>query len=98
MLLGLAQAGDDAAQQASLHSSMDLPHDVTLDGDFRYVAALPSPHVPAYGELSLRLGWRPASHWELSVTGSNLLHAHHEEYPGGDAIGRAVLGGARYRW
>jgi hypothetical protein len=41
------------------------------------------------------VGGRPR-HCELSVSGSNLLHARHEIYPGGNAIGRAAIGGVRF--
>jgi hypothetical protein len=56
-----------------------------------------SPQVPAYRELNLRLRRWPASRWSLSVNGPNLLHGRHEEHSVGDAIGRAALGGVRYR-
>jgi iron complex outermembrane receptor protein len=36
-------------------------------------------------------------HIELSVSGSNLLHARHVEYPGGSAIPRRVLAGIKWR-
>lgn len=80
-LLGVAQAGDDPKQQASLRSSMDLGHGVTLDGDLRYVGALPDPAVPAYAELDTRLGWAVTRRVRLSLSGFNLLHDRHQEYP-----------------
>jgi iron complex outermembrane receptor protein len=30
--------------------------------------------------VDVRLGWRPLKCLELSVTGQNLVHAHHPEY------------------
>ncbi len=79
-LLGVAQAGDDPHHQASLRSSMNLGSNITLDADLRHVGPLPDPAVPAYVELDARLGWRPTTLWELSVSGSNLLHARHVEF------------------
>lgn len=80
-LLGVAQAGDDPRRQASLKSSMDFGHGVTLDGDVRYVGALPNPYVPAYAELDTRLGWAVSRRVRLSLSGFNLLHDRHQQYP-----------------
>jgi iron complex outermembrane receptor protein len=77
---GLALAGNDPDWQASLKSSMDLPHGVSLDMDLRGVAALPAPASPAYGELNARLAWAVTPAFEVSVTGSNLLHERHLEF------------------
>jgi iron complex outermembrane receptor protein len=79
-LLGLAQAGDDPHHSASLRSSMDLTDRVSFDVDMRYVGELPNPHVPSYVEMNSRLAWRITDRLELSISGFNLLHAHHQEY------------------
>ena len=80
-LLGVAQAGDDPTTQLTLTSSMDLGRKLTLDATLRRVGALPSPALPAYTELSARIGWRVSPSLELSLNGSNLLHARHMEFP-----------------
>ena len=80
-IIGPSQAGDDPSTQASLRSSMNLGPAVTLDGDLRYVSALPNPAVPAYAELNLRLGWNVTPRLQISVTGANLLHDRHLEFP-----------------
>jgi iron complex outermembrane recepter protein len=92
-LLGTAQAGDDPSGHGSLTSSMDLGRDVTFDASLRYVAALPDPALPGYYDLRSRIGWRAYKNLELSVTGSNLLHARHLEFPApyGEEITRSVL-------
>ena len=77
---GLAIAGNDPAWQASLKSSMDLPHGLSLDMDLRGVGALPEPASPAYAELNARLAWAVTRSLELSVTGANLLHERHLEF------------------
>ena len=46
---------------------------------FRVVGELPHPAVPAYAELTLRLGWRRGP-TELSIVGDNLLHDQHPEF------------------
>jgi iron complex outermembrane receptor protein len=84
-LLGVAQAGDDPEHQATLRSSMDLGHHVTWDADLRYVSALPDPGVPAYVELNTRIGWNINDHVQLSLSGFNLLHAYHLEFPASEA-------------
>ena len=100
VLLGIAQAGDDPKHQAQLKSSMNLGHDVTLDADLRYVDALPNPSVPAYVELNGRIGWKVSEHVDLSLSGFNLIHDHHQEFPGpaANAVPRSVLAGLRWRF
>jgi iron complex outermembrane receptor protein len=97
-LLGLGQAGDDPSSHASLVSSMNLPHRLTLDATLRYVGALPGPVLPHYTELDARLGWRMNQKAEFSLRGANLLHARHYELPApdGEQITRSVIAGARF--
>lgn len=97
-LLGLAQAGDDPTYQALLKSSLDCGYGMALDTALRYVSSLPDPHLPGYVELNARYGWRASKTLEISVTGDNLLHAHHLEYPApdGELIGRTVFAEARW--
>ena len=97
-LLGLGQAGDDPSSHASLVSSMNLPHRLTLDATLRYVGALPGPVLPHYTELDARLGWRMNQKAEFSLRGANLLHARHYELPApdGEQITRSVIAEARF--
>ena len=97
-LLGLAQAGNDPHHQASLRSSMNLPHDLNFDTDFRYVGALPNPAVPEYVEMNARLGWKVSDTLSLSLSGYNLLHGQHVEYSPGDEIRRSVFLETRLRF
>ena len=97
-LVGLQQDGQDPKVQASLKSSMDLGRRFTLDGDLRYVGALPNGVVPAYLELNSRLGWNITDRLQVSVSGRNLLHAQHVEYPGGLAIHRSVYADLQWRF
>jgi iron complex outermembrane receptor protein len=63
------------------------------------VSDIVNQSVPAYEELDLRLGWRPVSAVELSVSGQNLLHEYHVEF-GTGAARRAIKRGvfARVTW
>ena len=74
---------NDPSHLWSARTSVDLPRKIELDVLFRYVSALPSPPVQSYGELTVRLGWRPSSRLDLSVVGQNLLHDRHEEFAAG---------------
>jgi iron complex outermembrane recepter protein len=98
MLLGIAQAGDDPHHQASLRSSMNLLDNLNFDADFRYVGALPNPQVPEYVELNARLGWKLSDTLSVSLSGFNLLHGQHLEYPGGDLIRRTAYLETRLRF
>jgi iron complex outermembrane receptor protein len=96
----------DPKNQYSVRSSMDLPHNVELDAGFRWVDRLPAHdvatlvYVPSYGELDVRLAWRPTDSLEFSVTGQNLLHDSHQEFglpgPSQEEIERNVF--ARIVW
>jgi iron complex outermembrane receptor protein len=98
-LLGVAQSGNDPHDHALLNSSMDLGRDRTLDIALRHVAALPDPALPSYTEMSARFAWHVSPAWELSLAGTNLLHARHLEYPApaGVDISRSVVAEARWR-
>ena len=88
-------SGDDPHDRWSLRSVMDLAHGFELDGWLRHTGELPSPQVPAYTELDLRLGWRWSERLELALVGQDLLHAHHVEFapsPFVEAVQRSVHG------
>jgi iron complex outermembrane receptor protein len=97
-LLGVSQSGDDPHHQAMLRSSMNLGSDINFDTDFRYVGALPNPKVPEYAELNARLAWKASDTIALALSGYNLLHGQHLEYPGGSLIRRGVYLETRLRF
>ena len=99
-ILGVAEEGDDPEHQASLRSSMNLGSAVTLDSDLRYVDALPDPHVPSYIELNTRLGWKVSERVLLSLSGFNLLHDRHQEFPapGANAVPRSFFAEVQWRF
>ncbi|MGH8221205.1 MAG: TonB-dependent receptor plug domain-containing protein [Steroidobacteraceae bacterium] len=94
----ISQAGDDPSAQGFLTSSMDLGPRITFDASLRYVNALPDPALPGYYEMSARLAWRARTNLELALSGENLLHARHLEYPSpdGEAIPRSGM--LEVRW
>ncbi len=93
---------DDPNHQALIQSTVELPAGFEFGSVIRYVAALPSPHVPSYIELNLRLGYKPTEHLELSVVGQNLLDHSHPEFvptsPSAREIERSVYGNLAVRW
>ncbi|AOS45950.1 Colicin I receptor precursor [Lacunisphaera limnophila] len=66
--------------QGGLRLSVDLPHNLKLDANSRYVSDLPASGIPSYTELDLRLAWAVRPGLELSVTGKNLLDGQHGEF------------------
>jgi iron complex outermembrane receptor protein len=80
-LVGLQLAGNDPTHGAALKSSMSLGERVTLDAFLRHVAELPNPNQPDYYDLSARVGWRVSNTLQVAVSGFNLLHERHPEYP-----------------
>jgi iron complex outermembrane recepter protein len=76
---GVSEA-NDPRHQFALRSSLDLPRRVQFDAMLRSVSELPHPIVPAFTELSLRVGWLPMSRTEVWFAGQDLLHDHHPEF------------------
>jgi iron complex outermembrane recepter protein len=72
--------GGSPEQQFSLRSSMDLPHDISLDCTLRYVDELPALDVGSYVAVDVRVAWRLTKNWELAIVGQNLGSAHHAEF------------------
>lgn len=88
-------------RQLFLHSALDLPAHLQLDGGFRYVGAIAKQQVPAYADLNAQLTWRPVAALDLSIVGQNLLHQRHVEFgtpTAGRQIERAVYGMAQWHF
>lgn len=66
--------------QLSLRSLVDLPHNLEFDLWLRTMDELPTPDIPSYTQLDLRLGWQPLEYLELSLSGQNLLDPRQPEY------------------
>jgi iron complex outermembrane receptor protein len=98
----------DPRGQASLRSSMNLPQNIELDANLRWVDTLHNNSgskagtVPSYTELDIRLGWRPTKKLEFSIVGQNLLHDHHPEFGFPDStqeeIERSIFGKVRWEF
>ncbi len=92
----------DPENQLFVRSSMDLPQNIELDADFRWIDQLTvnsgatAGIVPDYAELQVRAAWHPTKNIEISVVGQNLLHNSHPEYgfpgPNQILIERSVYG------
>jgi iron complex outermembrane receptor protein len=99
---GGVNEANDPHHLFGLRSSLDLPRAVEFDLLLRGVSALPNPAVPAYTELSLRLGWTPQPRTEVWFAGQDLLHDHHPEFGAPMAnrveFERAVRGGVTVRF
>jgi iron complex outermembrane receptor protein len=88
-------------RQLFLHSSMELPAHLRLDGVFRYLGEIARQQVPAYAELTARLAWQPIAALDLSIVGQNLLHKRHAEFGTSTArrqIERGVYGMAQWHF
>lgn len=72
--------GQSPKHQFFVQSSIDLPKHFEQDLSLRYVDKLPSLNIPSYYSLDFHLGWRPGTHWELSLVGHDLLNSRHLEF------------------
>jgi iron complex outermembrane receptor protein len=77
-VFGVDFAGNDAEAQATFRSLMDLGDRTEFDVSLRSVGGLPSPHVPAYVAMDMRVGFRLTDRLELSLAGYNLFDDHVE--------------------
>jgi iron complex outermembrane receptor protein len=82
-------ATNDPSHYWMLRSSHDLSEKAQLDVTLRRMGSLPSPAVPAYYDMDMRLGWKVRPNVELAAIGQNLLHASHPEF--GAAPARSVF-------
>jgi len=71
--------GHDPNYQYFLRSYMDLPYNTQLYVGLRYIGALPDVRVGSYFEADAKLSWQVTRNLELSLNGSNLVHAFHAE-------------------
>ena len=104
----LQSAGMDPDIQAQLRSEMNLTATVEFDAALRYVGdvyheLISTPAVKQYVEADARIGWHVTPAVEVSLDGSNLLHAKHVEYNDPSTtperyISRTVLLGTRVRF
>jgi iron complex outermembrane receptor protein len=72
--------GSSPRHQLFVRSSFSLGRDIDIDPAYRYVSRLPARSAASYHTASIRVAWRPTSALELSLTGQNLLQAHHVEF------------------
>jgi iron complex outermembrane receptor protein len=72
--------GFNPTHQATLRSSLTLPHAVELDASLRYVGELPSPPISDYVQADLRLGWAVRRGLTVALVGRDLFAARHPEF------------------
>lgn len=98
---GISEA-NDPRHQFGMRSSLDLPRHLQFDAMLRSISELPHPIVPAFTELSLRLGWLPTARVEVWCAGQDLLHDHHAEFgpplPTRVEFERSVRAGVAWRF
>jgi iron complex outermembrane receptor protein len=72
--------GQSPAWQVALRGNFDLPGNLELDANYRYVDHLPALSIPAYQTVDIRVGWHIRPDLELSVVGRNLLKKDYPEF------------------
>jgi iron complex outermembrane receptor protein len=91
---------NDPDHQFLIHSIMNLPHGLQLDAVGRYVSklpgtAIPTPPVPDYFTVDVRLAWHYRS-LEVALVGKNLTDDAHPEF-GSVEIPRSIHGMLTWR-
>lgn len=87
----LAIAGNSPANQAAIHSFLELPYDFSLYTGIQYTDRLTAAGVPERTEVNLSLGWRATERLRTSLTVRNLNDETHLEFGGGNLIERSAL-------
>ena len=88
--LGASSLGNDPKRTATLRSLWNVSPDHELDVRARYMGELPSPKVPAYTVVDVRLGWHVSRKLDLSLLVANVFDREHREFA--DANTGVVLG------
>jgi iron complex outermembrane receptor protein len=83
-------AGNDPDYYWNLQFMFDPIKNVQADVIFRASDELPTPIVPGYVTMDLRLGWYATESIELSITGRNLLQPSHPEFGAPTPLRREV--------
>ena len=65
--------------QFTLRSLMEITSTVEFDVHLYFMDDIPGHDLKRYTRLDVRFGWRPMSHLELALIGTNLLDNRHVE-------------------
>jgi iron complex outermembrane receptor protein len=100
-VFGVDYAGNDPDYQVTLRSLMDVGRRTTLDVSMRAIDSLPSPAVPAYTAVDVRLNFRVTDNLEIGIGGYNLLDDSHVEFINpslpASTFSRSFFASARWR-
>jgi iron complex outermembrane receptor protein len=78
---------------------VDLPYAVELNGEFRFVDAVPGQEVDSYLDGNIQVSREIRRGLRLSVTVENALHDHHAEWDDGDLVlPRAIRAGFNWQF
>jgi iron complex outermembrane recepter protein len=75
-----AGGGNDPDYYWAFHMMMDPIRNLQADVILRSSGDLPTPLVPGYVTMDLRLAWLATDEIELSITGQNLFQKRHPEF------------------
>ncbi|HWM29610.1 MAG TPA: TonB-dependent receptor [Woeseiaceae bacterium] len=87
-------AGNSPENQAAIHTSLELPHNLDFYTGIRYVDRLTG--VPDYTLVDVSLGWRPIERLRISLTVRGLNDDSHLEFAGSNLIESSAF--ARATW
>jgi iron complex outermembrane receptor protein len=78
----ISKGQDDASPHNTVfvRNMINLPYNLELDANLRYVDAVSVVDASSYINLDARVGWKPFANWEFAVVGQNLLEDDHKEY------------------
>jgi iron complex outermembrane receptor protein len=83
--------GNSPKNQTSVQSYVELPHDLSLFTNVRFVDRLPTLGVPSYLAVDWSLGWRAGDKWRVALTATDANDASHVEFQSLARIERSVF-------
>jgi iron complex outermembrane receptor protein len=76
----VSDVGSSPHHEVVIQSLFKLPKHFEFDPAYRYVSALPAQQVKSYSTMDVRLGWKFAEEFELSLVGQSLFQPNHQEF------------------
>jgi iron complex outermembrane receptor protein len=90
--------GSSPQHQAFARSQLDLPWNLSLDANARYVDSLPRTGIRSYFTFDVRIGAQITPSIAVSLVGQDLWDSHHREFAGGTQVQRSGYAQVRYTW
>jgi hypothetical protein len=92
-----AAEGKNAENLVYVRAYVDLPRDVHVAGEVRYVGAIPGEEIGGYVDGNINVSRTIVESLRLNITLDNLMHRRHAEWNGGGLVqSRSLRAGVKW--